>query len=66
LQYNEGQPLVFIETDGGFAARPVRLGLQDRAHAEVLDGLRAGERVVIANSFLLKSEWLKGEGGSDD
>ena len=66
LQYNEGQPLVFVETDGGFAARPVRLGLQDRSHAEVLEGLRAGERVVIANSFLLKSEWLKGEGGSDD
>lgn len=66
LQYNEGQPLVFVETNDGFTARPVQLGLQDHAHAEVLDGLRAGERVVIANSFLLKSEWLKGEGGSDD
>ncbi|EIT71153.1 MULTISPECIES: efflux RND transporter periplasmic adaptor subunit [Hydrocarboniphaga] len=64
VQYDEGQPLVFIETDGGFAARPVRLGLQDRAHVEVLEGLSAGERVVIANSFLLKSEWL--EGGHDD
>jgi len=66
VQYHEDQTVVFVETAEGFAPRAVRLGLQDREHAEVTEGLRAGERVVVANSFLLKSEWLKAEGGDDD
>lgn len=57
LQELEGRSSVFVERDGGFVARPVVLGAQDRHYAEVREGLAAGEHVVVGNSFLLKSEW---------
>lgn len=58
LQDLDGGPGVFVETAAGFVPRTLRLGAQDRQYAEVLDGLAAGEQVVVANSFLLKSAWL--------
>lgn len=58
LQEMEGQPHVFVQTGKGFVARALRLGRQDRHHAEVLEGVKAGERVVVSNSYLLKSQWL--------
>lgn len=61
LQDIDGQPHVFVRSDQGFAARALRLGRQDRRNAEVLEGLKAGENVVVANSYLLKSEWLSRE-----
>lgn len=55
IQRHEGNTVVFVEKDGSYEPRPVKLGLQDGAHAEVLDGLKAGERYVSANSFILKA-----------
>jgi cobalt-zinc-cadmium efflux system membrane fusion protein len=62
IQSIDGKPVVFVETpltDGAaaFVRRPVVLGARDADVAEVTDGLRAGERVVVANAFLLKSEF---------
>lgn len=63
LQDIDGQPSVFVEgKDGGFMPRALKLGAQDRHYAEVRAGLQAGERIVSANSFLLKSEWLSSGG----
>lgn len=61
LQDIDGTPHVFVETADGYAPRAVRLGDRDRDHAEVIEGLAAGEHVVVANSFVLKSEWLTRE-----
>ncbi len=56
LQTEGQQTLVFVAVPGGFAARPVKTGRSDGQRVEILDGLKAGERYVTANSFVLKAE----------
>jgi cobalt-zinc-cadmium efflux system membrane fusion protein len=42
-----------------FEARPVRTGHDVEGETEILEGLNAGESVVVRGSFLLKSQMLK-------
>jgi|TARA_R110000850_G_scaffold167173_1_gene292322 membrane fusion protein, heavy metal efflux system len=56
IQIVEDQPVVFVEGDEGFEARPVMLGRSDGQVSEVLKGLQVGEAYVSTNSFTLKSE----------
>ena len=56
IQIVEDQPVVFVEGDEGFEARPVTLGRSDGQVSEVLQGLQVGEAYVSTNSFTLKSE----------
>lgn len=57
--------MVFVkENDTTFEPRKVRLGLAKEDLFEVRDGVREGEQVVVAGSFLLKTEILKGEIGA--
>jgi len=65
LQLAKGAELVFVElTPGSYEARRVRSlpGYGDLIALE--SGVAAGERVVTAGSFLLKTETLKGEIGA--
>jgi membrane fusion protein, heavy metal efflux system len=48
--------VVFVQYDDQFEAHPVRLGRSDRQNTEVIKGLSAGEKYVVRNSFILKSE----------
>ena len=49
--------LVFVEQSPGvFTPREVKLGAKADSRFAVLDGLRAGERVVTSGNFLLDSE----------
>ncbi|HEU4430124.1 MAG TPA: efflux RND transporter periplasmic adaptor subunit [Myxococcota bacterium] len=49
--------IVFVEVaPGRFQPREVRLGRSGQSHYEVLEGLAAGERVVVSAQFLLDSE----------
>jgi multidrug efflux pump subunit AcrA (membrane-fusion protein) len=56
-----GQPVVFVETvlseGAAFQRRPVVVGAQDDNVVEVVEGLQPGEPVVVANAYLLKSEF---------
>lgn len=62
LQSIEEAPIVFVALDGDkFEKRVVKLGLQQPGRAQILDGVKEGERVVTAGSFILKSEMLKGQ-----
>jgi membrane fusion protein, heavy metal efflux system len=68
VQTLEDGPGVFVEKDGEFAARSVKLGRKGKRSAatetrvvEILEGLRPGERYVSQNSFLLKAELGKSE-----
>ncbi|MBL8643975.1 MAG: efflux RND transporter periplasmic adaptor subunit [Rhodospirillaceae bacterium] len=61
VQTLEGETVVFVRTDDGFAPRPVRLGRSDTQHVEVISGLAAGEAYASGNSFILKAELGKGE-----
>lgn len=56
LQTIDGKPAVFVKTEDGFAARPVRLGARSGESVEVLSGLNPGERFAATNTFVLKSE----------
>ena len=53
------QECVFVVNEGVVSLRPVRTGIQDNLHIEILEGLKPGEEVVTgpynAISRLLKS-----------
>jgi cobalt-zinc-cadmium efflux system membrane fusion protein len=61
VQTLDGQPVVFVETPlsegAAYQRRPVKLGTRDGDVIEVGEGLTAGDRVVVANAYLLKSEF---------
>ena len=59
LQTLGTQQVVFVRTENGFKAHPVKLGLNDGKHVEVLEGLTAGARYAAKGSYILKSELSK-------
>jgi cobalt-zinc-cadmium efflux system membrane fusion protein len=64
LQKIDGQPVVFTADDAGrFRPRQVTTGKTADGLTEIRSGLRPGERIVIAGSFVLKAEWLRGDAG---
>jgi cobalt-zinc-cadmium efflux system membrane fusion protein len=66
LQTDEDNQIVFVALDGNkFQKRAVKLGMEQRGHAQVLEGLKVGEEIVTEGSFILKSELLKGELGEE-
>lgn len=57
IQRMEGQQtVVFVPVQGGFRARPVRVGRADARTTEVLEGLQPGQPYVAEGSFVLKAE----------
>ncbi len=60
IQDIDGEAAVFVEHDGAFEPRPVRIGQRTGDTAEVLSGLETGERVVVENGFALKAEMNRG------
>ncbi len=40
-------------------------GLEQQGRVQVLEGLKAGEKIVTQGSFILKSEMLKAELGEE-
>ena len=60
IQEIAGKPALFVETaTGRFVRRDVTVGAERDGRVQVLSGVSAGERVVVAGAFLLKSELLK-------
>lgn len=56
LQRIRDWDVVFVNDGNVYQALPVTLGRRDSTHVEVLSGLIAGARVVIANSYLVKAD----------
>ncbi|HEX7897909.1 MAG TPA: efflux RND transporter periplasmic adaptor subunit [Planctomycetota bacterium] len=51
----DGRPVVFVQIAGEtFEKRDVRLGIRDSGYAQVLDGLRPGERVVTSGAYAVR------------
>jgi Cu(I)/Ag(I) efflux system membrane fusion protein len=49
--------IVLVERgEGRFEPRPVRLGMRGDGYAQVLDGVKPGERVVVGANFLIDAE----------
>lgn len=66
LQTDGESQVVFVALDGDkFEKRVVQLGEEQQGKVQVLEGLKAGEKVVNEGSFILKSEMLKGELGEE-
>lgn len=57
----DGAPSVFVRTADGFEKRAVRIGREDGQHAEIIDGIAAGDPVAVSNIFTLKAELGKSE-----
>lgn len=55
----EGRTVVFLQAGDRFVRREVRVGSDVNGFIEIRTGLKAGDRVAAAGSFLLKSELLK-------
>ena len=56
VQSLQKQAMVFKAVPGGFLAVEVRTGRADGRSVEVLQGLKAGDKVATRNAFILKSE----------
>jgi cobalt-zinc-cadmium efflux system membrane fusion protein len=66
LQTDEDNQVVFVTLNANkFQKRVVKLGMEQRGRAQVVEGLKAGEKIVTDGSFILKSEMLKGELGEE-
>lgn len=66
VQTVDGKPAVFVPVKGEtniFAPRAVTLGRKVGDFVPVLSGLKAGEPIVTAGTFILKAELAKGEAG---
>jgi multidrug efflux pump subunit AcrA (membrane-fusion protein) len=60
IQDIDGVPAVFVRrSQNSFEARLVKIGQHSGGETEILEGLNAGEAVVVKSSFLLKSQMLR-------
>ncbi len=56
----DGKPTAFVSTeDGVVEPRAVKLGASDNVNISILDGLKAGERVVVNGILALKAELFR-------
>lgn len=57
LQTDEAnRDVVYVRDGDTYSERAVKLGRRDARQVEVTEGLRAGEQVVVAQSFLVKAD----------
>ncbi len=60
IQQVNGQDVVFLRTAADrFSIRPVQVGEMREGSVPILAGVHAGDQVVVAGSFILKSQLLK-------
>ncbi len=57
----DGQTVVFVQTDEGFAPQPVTIGRENETQAEVIEGLEPGTLYVMRGGFALKAELEKSD-----
>lgn len=65
LQTFEGETVVFIREGNSYTPRTVKLGERDALNAEVLEGLKEGEEIVVEQSYLIKADLEKESAGHE-
>jgi cobalt-zinc-cadmium efflux system membrane fusion protein len=55
LQTMQGDDVVFVNDGEEYFVRPVELGQRDATQVEILDGVAAGDEIVIEQSYLIKA-----------
>jgi cobalt-zinc-cadmium efflux system membrane fusion protein len=59
IQEYQASKFVFVQVDGElFERRDIKVGMHDESNAEVLDGLKTGDKIVVNGGFVLKSKLL--------
>ena len=56
LQTFRDWDVVFVRVGDTYEARPVELGKRDGTQVEILEGLKAGDQVVVEQSYLVKAD----------
>jgi len=60
IQQINGEDIVFVRiAPDRFVVRPVRVGPTSDTRTPILEGLKAGEEIVVHGSFTLKSHLLR-------
>ena len=65
LQTFRDWDVVFVRVGDTYEVRPLALGRRDATRVEVLSGLRAGDEVVVEQSYLVKAD-IEKSGASHD
>lgn len=65
LQTFRDWDVVFVRVGDTYEVRPLELGRRDATRVEVLSGLRAGDAVVVEQSYLVKAD-IEKSGASHD
>ena len=65
LQAFRDWDVVFVRVGETYEVRPVELGKRDAAQVEILSGIKAGDLVVIEQSYLVKAD-IEKSGASHD
>ena len=65
LQTFRDWDVVFVRVGDTYEIRPVELGKRDARQVEVLSGLKAGDQVVVEQSYLVKAD-IEKSGASHD
>ncbi|HSE24224.1 MAG TPA: efflux RND transporter periplasmic adaptor subunit, partial [Pyrinomonadaceae bacterium] len=50
---DRGKSIVFVNEAGGYQKRPVTVGIQGDGRVEIIEGLQAGDKVVVKGNYLL-------------
>lgn len=65
LQTYDDRDVVFVRLGDTYEARPLQLGKRDAQQVEVLSGLKAGDVVVVEQSYVVKAD-IEKSGASHD
>jgi len=58
---DEGKTVVFVAEGDGYKKRQVQAGIQNNGRVEVVDGLTAGDKVVVKGNYLLLEQSKAGQ-----
>jgi membrane fusion protein, heavy metal efflux system len=58
---DEGKSIVFVADGNGYKKRQVQAGIQNNGRVEIVDGLSAGDKVVIKGNYLLLEQSKPGQ-----
>jgi membrane fusion protein, heavy metal efflux system len=66
LQGMENATVVFVRSEDTYTARRIRIGERDAENAEVLEGLKPGEEIVVQQSYVIKADLEKASAAHED
>lgn len=65
VQNVDGRDVLFVRTAEGFRPQPVLVGTRSGGVAQIISGVKAGDRVATRNAFLVKAESSKSAGDEE-